>query len=53
MLRWRNAWKRPIYGVDMRYPEEFEVVSQKRAECAVALAERVKEEILTSLKGIT
>ena len=27
------------YGVDMRYPEEFEVVSQKRAECAVALAE--------------
>ena len=41
------------YGVDMRYPEEFEVVSQKRAACAVALAERVKEEILTSLKGIT
>ena len=41
------------YGVDMRYPEEFEVVSQKRAKCAVALAEQVKEEILTSLKGIT
>lgn len=41
------------YGVDMRYPEEFEVVSQKRAECAVAVAEQVKEEILTSLKGIT
>ena len=37
------------YGVDMRYPEEFEVVSQKRAEQAVALAEWVKAEILTEI----
>ncbi len=34
------------YGVDMRYPEEFEVVSQKRAEQAVTLAEWVRAEIL-------
>ena len=37
------------YGVDMRYPEEFEVVSQKRAEQAVALAEWVKAEILAEI----
>ena len=37
------------YGVDMRYPEEFEVVSQRRAEQAVALAEWVKAEILTEV----
>lgn len=37
------------YGVDMRYPEEFEVVSQKHAEQAVALAEWVKAEILTEV----
>ena len=37
------------YGVDMRYPEEFEVVSQKRAEQAVVLAEWVKTEILTEV----
>ncbi|MYE90405.1 HEPN domain-containing protein [Candidatus Poribacteria bacterium] len=34
------------YGVDMRYLEEFEVVSQKRAEQAVTLAEWVRAEIL-------
>ena len=37
------------YGVDMRYPEEFEVVSQKRVEQAVALTEWVKAEILTEV----
>ena len=37
------------YGVDMRYPEEFEAVSQKHAEQAVALAEWVKAEILTEV----
>ena len=37
------------YGVDMRYPEEFEVVSQKQAEQAVALAEWVKAAILTEV----
>ena len=37
------------YGVDMCYPEEFEVVSQKRAEQAVALAEWVKAEILAEI----
>ena len=37
------------YGVDMRYPEEFEVVSQKRAEQAVAMAEWVKAKILTEI----
>lgn len=37
------------YGVDMRYPEEFEVVSQKQAEQAVALAEWVKATILTEV----
>lgn len=37
------------YGVDMRYPEEFEVVSQERAEQAVALAEWVKAKILTEV----
>ena len=37
------------YGVDMRYPEEFEIVSQKQAEDVVALAEWVKAEILTEI----
>ena len=37
------------YGVDMRYPEEFEVISQKQAEQAVALAEWVKAEIFTEV----
>ena len=37
------------YGVDMRYPEEFEVISQKQAEQAVALAEWVKAEIFTGV----
>ena len=37
------------YGVDIRYPEEFEIVSQKRAEQAVVLAEWVKAEILTEI----
>ena len=37
------------YGVDMRYPEAFEVILQKQAEQAVALAEWVKAEILTEV----
>ncbi len=37
------------YGVDMRYPEEFEVISQKQAEQAVTLAEWVKAEIFTGV----
>ena len=37
------------YGVDMRYPEDFEIVLQKHAEEAVALAEWVKAEILTEI----
>jgi HEPN domain-containing protein len=47
--RLQNADVLTPYGVDLRYPEEFEVVSQQHAEQAVALAEWVKAEILRGI----